>query len=87
MPIVVDLDVMMARRTMRLGELAQRTGITVNNLSVLKNGRARAVRFTTLEAICAALHCQPGDVLRWQPDPADETDRPDSLPREPAQSH
>jgi len=71
MPIVVDLDVMMARRKMRLGELAERTGITVNNLSVLKNGRARAVRFTTLEAVCAALDCQPGDLLRWEPAVAD----------------
>jgi len=68
MAIVVDLDVMMARRKVRLGELADRTGITVNNLSVLKNGRARAVRFTTLEVICAALDCQPGDLLRWEPD-------------------
>jgi putative transcriptional regulator len=73
MAIVVDLDVMMARRKMRLGELAERTGITVNNLSVLKNGRARAVRFTTLEAVCAALDCQPGDLLRWEPD-ADAAD-------------
>lgn len=72
MAIVVDLDVMMARRKVRLGELAERTGITVNNLSVLKNGRARAVRFTTLEAICAALDCQPGDLLRWEPETGDE---------------
>ncbi|MEJ5946641.1 helix-turn-helix transcriptional regulator [Pseudokineococcus basanitobsidens] len=69
MAVVVDLDVMLARRKMRLCELAERTGITVNNLSVLKNGRARAVRFTTLEAVCAALDCQPGDLLRWEPDP------------------
>lgn len=72
MPIVVDLDVVMARRKMRLGQLAERTGITVNNLSVLKNGRARAVRFSTLEAVCAALDCQPGDLLRWEPDADDE---------------
>ena len=76
MPIVVDLDVMMARRKMRLGELAQRTGITVNNLSVLKNDRARAVRFTTLGAICAVLDCQPGDVLRWEPEPAVDLEEP-----------
>ena len=68
MAIVVDLDVETARRKMRLSELADRTGITVNNLSVLKNGRARAVRFSTLEAICRALSCQPGDLLRWVPD-------------------
>lgn len=76
MPIIVDLDVMMARRKMRLGELAQRTGITVNNLSVLKNNRARAVRFTTLEAICAALDCQPGDLLRREPDPVLDVEDP-----------
>lgn len=68
MAIVVDLDVEMARRKMRLSELSARTGITVNNLSVLKNGRARALRFSTLEAICQALGCQPGDLLRWVPD-------------------
>lgn len=76
MPIVVDLDVMMARRKMRLGELAERTGITVNNLSVLKNDRARAVRFTTLEAICAALDCQPGDLLRWEPESVVDVEEP-----------
>ncbi|GAA2031067.1 helix-turn-helix transcriptional regulator [Pseudokineococcus marinus] len=75
MAIVVDLDVVMARRKVRLGELAERTGITVNNLSVLKNGRARAVRFTTLEAVCAALDCQPGDLLRWEPDDGEDADR------------
>ncbi|MEJ5867980.1 helix-turn-helix transcriptional regulator [Pseudokineococcus sp. 5B2Z-1] len=75
MAIVVDLDVVMARRKVRLGELAERTGITVNNLSVLKNGRARAVRFTTLEAVCAALDCQPGDLLRWEPDDGEGADR------------
>lgn len=69
MAIIVDLDVELARRKMRLGELAERTGITVNNLSVLKNGRARAVRFSTLQAICEALDCQPGDLLRFMPDP------------------
>ena len=65
MAIVVDVDVMLARRKMSVGELADRVGITPANLAVLKNGRARAVRFSTLEALCAALQCQPGDLLRW----------------------
>ncbi|WP_141012994.1 helix-turn-helix domain-containing protein [Nocardioides sambongensis] len=67
MPIVVDIDVMLARRKMSVGELAERIGITPANLAVLKNGRAKAVRFSTLEAVCAVLECQPGDVLRWEP--------------------
>ena len=61
--IVVDVDVMLARRKMSVGELADRVGITPANLAVLKNGRAKAVRFTTLEALCEALECQPGDLL------------------------
>ena len=68
MPIVVDVDVMLARRKMSVGELADRVGITPANLAVLKNGRAKAVRFTTLEALCAALDGQPGDLLRWEAD-------------------
>jgi putative transcriptional regulator len=68
MPIVVDVDVMLARRKMSVGELAQRVGITPANLAVLKNGRAKAVRFTTLAALCEALECQPGDLLRWEAD-------------------
>jgi putative transcriptional regulator len=68
MPIVVDIDVMLARRKMSVGALAERVGITPANLAVLKNGRAKAVRFTTLEALCDALGCQPGDLLRWEPD-------------------
>jgi putative transcriptional regulator len=68
MPIIVDIDVMLARRKMAVGTLADLIGITPANLAVLKNGRAKAVRFTTLEALCAALECQPGDVLRWEPD-------------------
>jgi putative transcriptional regulator len=67
MPIVVDVDVMLARRKMSVGELAQRVGITPANLAVLKNGRAKAVRFTTLAALCEVLECQPGDLLRWEP--------------------
>lgn len=69
MPIVVDVDVMLARRKMSAGELAERVGITPANLAVLKNGRAKAVRFTTLGALCEALDCQPGDLLRWEPEP------------------
>lgn len=68
MAIVVNLDVIMARRKMSLGELAQRVDITMANLSILKNNKARAVRFSTLEAICRALDCQPGDILEFVPD-------------------
>lgn len=68
MAIVVDIDVMLARRKMAVGTLAELVGITPANLAVLKNGRAKAIRFTTLEAICKALDCQPGDILRWEPD-------------------
>ena len=65
MPIMVNLDVMMARRKMSLNELAQRVDIILANLSILKNNHAKAVRFTTLEAICRALDCQPGDILEY----------------------
>ena len=68
MKIVVNLDVMMAKRKMSLGELAQKVDITMANLSILKNNKARAVRFSTLEAICKALDCQPGDILEYVPD-------------------
>ncbi|MGW0708323.1 helix-turn-helix domain-containing protein [Streptomyces sp. NPDC002643] len=68
MPIVVDIDVMLARRKMSVGELADRVGITPANLAVLKNGRAKAVRFATLAALCEVLDCQPGDLLRWEPE-------------------
>lgn len=70
MAVIVDIDVMLARRKMGVGELAERIGITPTNLAVLKNGRAKAVRFTTLDALCKALECQPGDLLRWVPDDA-----------------
>jgi putative transcriptional regulator len=70
MPIVVDIDVMLARRKMSVGELADRVGITPANLAVLKNGRAKAVRFATLAALCEVLGCQPGDLLRWEPEEA-----------------
>ncbi|MFH8573196.1 helix-turn-helix domain-containing protein [Streptomyces sp. NPDC017993] len=68
MPIVVDIDVMLAQRKMSVGELADRVGITPANLAVLKNGRAKAVRFTTLAALCEVLDCQPGELLRWEPE-------------------
>jgi putative transcriptional regulator len=66
MPIAVDIDVMLARRKMSVGELADRVGITPANLAVLKNGRAKAVRFSTLAALCEELNWQPGDLLRWE---------------------
>ena len=65
MPIVVNLDVMMAKRKITLGELAEKIGITQANLSILKTGKAKAVRFSTLEAICRELRCQPGDILEY----------------------
>lgn len=71
MPIVVDIDVMLARRKMGVGTLADRIGISPANLAVLKNGRAKAVRFSTLQALCEALECQPGDLLRFEPDGAE----------------
>lgn len=73
MAIVVDLDVMLARRKMAVGDFAAAVGITPANVAVLKNGRARAIRFTTLDAICRVLECQPGDILRHEPDPPPET--------------
>jgi putative transcriptional regulator len=81
MPIAVDIDVMMARRKMSVAELADRIGITPANLAVLKNGRAKAVRFATLAALCEALDCQPGDLLRWQPESAriPDGDRPEAV--------
>jgi putative transcriptional regulator len=74
MPITVDIDVMLAKRKMSVGELADRVGITPANLAVLKNGRAKAVRFATLAALCEALDCQPGDLLRFEA--ADGAGRP-----------
>ena len=66
--ILINLDVMMAKRKMSLGELSERVGITLANLSILKNNRAKAIRFFTLDAICKALDCQPSDILEYQPD-------------------
>ena len=65
MPIVVNLDVMLAKRKMSLTELSERVGITIANLSVLKSGKAKAIRFSTLEEICKILNCQPGDILEY----------------------
>lgn len=65
--IVVDLDELLVDRDMTLTELAERVGVTIANMSILKNGRAKAIRFTTLTAICRELDCQPGDLLRYQP--------------------
>lgn len=69
MPIIVTLDVMLARRKMRSRELAERVGITEANLSLLKSGKVRGVRFDTLSRICEILQCQPGDLLAWEPGP------------------
>ena len=66
MPIIVNLDVMMAKRKISLGELAERIDLTPANLSILKTGKAKAVRFSTLEAICRELDCQPGDILEFR---------------------
>lgn len=68
MPIIVNLDVMMAKRKISLNELSEKVDITPANLSILKTGKAKAIRFNTLEAICKELDCQPGDILEWQPD-------------------
>ena len=65
MPIIINLDVMLAKRKMRSNELAERIGITTANLSILKTGKAKAIRFSTLEAICKELDCQPGDIMEY----------------------
>lgn len=69
MPIIVNVDLMLARRKMRLNTLAEKVGITPQNLSVLKTGRAKAIRFSTLEQLCQALDCQPGDILSFESGP------------------
>jgi len=66
MPIIVNLDVMMAKRKMSLNELSEKVELTLSNLSILKTGKAKAIRFSTLEAICNALECQPGDILEYK---------------------
>lgn len=67
MAIIVNIDVMLAKRKMSVTELTEKVGITMANLSILKNGHAKAIRFSTLEAICKALNCQPGDILEYEP--------------------
>lgn len=67
MPIIINVDVMLAKRKMQSQELAEKIGITQANLSILKTGKAKAIKLSTLEAICKALNCQPGDVLEYQP--------------------
>ena len=74
MPIIVNLDVMLAKRKMRSRELAEDIGITEQNISLLKSGKVRGVRFDTLARICAALQCQPGDLLEYRPGPESESD-------------
>jgi putative transcriptional regulator len=66
MAIIINIDVMLAKRKMSVTELAEKVGITMANVSVLKNGKAKAIRFSTLEAICKALQCQPGDILEYR---------------------
>lgn len=66
MPIIVNLDVMMAKRKISLNELSEKVGLTLSNLSILKTGKAKAIRFSTLEAICKALDCQPADILEYK---------------------
>ncbi|WP_316738978.1 helix-turn-helix transcriptional regulator [Pedobacter aquatilis] len=68
MPIIINLDVMLARRKMSLTELSERVGITMSNLSILKTGKAKAIRLETLESICNVLDCQPGDILEFRPE-------------------
>lgn len=72
MAIIINIDVMMAKRKMSLGELTKRVDITPANLSILKNGKAKAIRFSTLEAICRELNCQPGDIIEYRPEETTE---------------
>jgi putative transcriptional regulator len=81
MAIVINIDVMLAKRKMRVTELAEKVGITLANISVLKNGKVKAIRLSTLEAICKALQCQPGDILEYSPDSTLASDVP--LPASP----
>lgn len=69
MPILVNLDLLLVKRKMSLTELSERVGVTISNLSILKQGKAKAIRFSTLEAICRELNCKPGDLLDYEPDP------------------
>ena len=83
MPIIVNVDLMLARRKMRLNTLAEKVGITPQNLSVLKTGRAKAIRFSTLEQLCAALECQPGDILAFESGPPANADAQPAAPATP----
>ena len=78
MAIIVNLDVMLAKRKMMLTELSQKVDITMANLSILKKGKAKAIRFSTLEAICNVLQCQPGDILEYSNEPSSEVDDSES---------
>ena len=69
--ITINLDIVLATRRMTLSELSEKVGVNLTNLSILKTGKARAIRFTTLDAICKVLNCRPGDILDYQPDPED----------------
>lgn len=75
MPIIVNLDVMMAKRKISLNELSERVDLTLSNLSILKTGKAKAIRFSTLESICKALDCQPADILEYKSDEGKTTNR------------
>jgi putative transcriptional regulator len=83
MPIIVNLDVVLARRKMRLNDLAAAVDITPQNLSILKTGKARAIRFSTLEAICQTLDCQPGELLEYRPETVPPGKPEEPLPQEP----
>ena len=74
MAIIINIDVMMAKRKMSLGELSERVDITPANLSILKNGKAKAIRFSTLEAVCRELDCQPGDIIEYRPDTEEDNE-------------
>lgn len=76
MPIIVNLDVMMAKRKMSLNELSEKVGLTLSNLSILKTGKAKAIRFSTLDAICNALGCQPGEILEYANDEEQNNEPP-----------
>ena len=83
MGIIVNLDVVMAKRKIGSGELAEKIGITQANLSILKTGKAKAVRFSTLENLCKVLNCQPGDILEYAPDPEPENNESDERNGQP----
>jgi len=80
MAIIINIDVMLAKRKMSVTELADKVGITMANISILKNGKAKAIRLSTLEAICKALDCQPGDLLEYRTEPASEATMPAQKP-------